>query len=356
MARGPPCRASHPGRHRSADRPRPASGRTRRQNDGSGRDAAAARRGVSSSSPNRMSSSIPVASALCRCQWITADRSPVSRNTRSIAADSTRTMSYGGMPRSHNRDSASSEPASTVCVMRGRAICWHSGQIVCRCPTWLSVFMIGRLVPHGMQSMDTTRSRSSTRRLRRQRQAAQPARLGQQLRGRGAARWSGQLQRRGIRLVTHAVVAALEPGPVELIADAVVDQRFAGGDRQAVEQFQRLLGLQPADHGRDRRRRRHLAGLQIFLPQQRTAVAQVDQAVVVFRHRAFVAGAVGRHKHLHDAVDFLNAAVDPRRAHFPATAVHPPARFAIVQTADHHVDIAKQPQADVGDHVGAEAG
>ena len=47
----------------------------------------------------------------------------------------------------------------------------------------------------------------------------------------------------------------------------------------------------------------------------------------------------------------MDSGVDPGSAHLPALAIHPEPRLAIVETADHHVDIGEQPQAEIGDDI-----
>ena len=92
-----------------------------------------------------------------------------------------------------------------------------------------------------------------------------------------------QLDRLGIRLVAQAVVAKRQPRRIELVRDAVEDQRRARRDRQAVQQLEGLLNLERRHHRGDRRRRRHLAREDLVARQQRAAIAEVQELVVALR-------------------------------------------------------------------------
>ena len=56
-------------------------------------------------------------------------------------------------------------------------------------------------------------------------------------------------------------------------------------------------------------------------------------------HRTFITGRIGRHEDLDDPLYLLDARVDPGRSDLPALAVHPEPGLAIVQAADHQVDV-----------------
>ena len=127
--------------------------------------------------------------------------------------------------------------------------------------------------------------------------------------------------------------------------------RGPGRDRQAVDQLEGLLHLERRHHRGDRRRRGHLALEDLVAAEQRAAIAEVQELVVARGHRALVAGRVGRDEDLDDPLDFLDARVDPGRAHLPALAVDPEPGLAVVEAADDDVDVGEEAEAEVGDHV-----
>ena len=175
--------------------------------------------------------------------------------------------------------------------------------------------------------------------------------LGKQVRRRVPAGLQREFDRRRIRFVAQAILAPLKPCPVGLADDPVEHKRFSTGNRQHVNQLQRLLRLQGADQRGDRRYRRHTSSRQVLLPQERTTVSQVDQAIVVLGHPTFVARAVRRREHLDHAVQLLNAAVHPGCRHFPTRAIDPQPSFAVIEATDNHVRVAKDAQAHGGEHV-----
>src|SRR6188474_3720942 len=151
--------------------------------------------------------------------------------------------------------------------------------------------------------------------------------------------------------MAQTIVAALEGGLIEIVGEAIPYQGLAFRYRQPVQQLQRLLYLQPADDAGDGRCGGHFARLPIVTGQVRATVTPIDQTIVVVSHSAFVAGAARRNENLDDAADFLNAAVDPRRANLPTATVQPQPGLAVVERADDHIDVAKQAQTKIGEHV-----
>src|SRR5687767_4725705 len=150
-------------------------------------------------------------------------------------------------------------------------------------------------------------------------------------RGRRARGPERDSDRRRIRLVRQAVLAPLESRRVEVVRLAVEDERRPRLDGQAVEKLQGLLRFEARDHRRDRRRRGDLSLGDVLAPEQRARIAEIEQAVIRLGHRALVARARGRAEDLDDAADLLDRAVDPRLPHFPALAVDPQARLAVVE-------------------------
>src|SRR5262245_60126832 len=151
--------------------------------------------------------------------------------------------------------------------------------------------------------------------------------------------------------MTETFLATLELRGVELIGNAVVNQRGSCRDRQRVNQLQRFLSLNSCDDGRNGRSSRNLASLQIFAPQKRTTIPHIDQLVIDIGHTALVTGTVRRYEYFDNSIDFLNAAIDPRPRRFPTLAIHPQTSFTIVQTTNDGIDFVKQSEPNIRDDI-----
>ena len=280
-----------------------------------------------------------------------AVRRPAGRSP-TPTAPSTRTMSYGRDAHARQRQ-----------VRQRRSLLDGADDLRPRRLPAVRADRLGRadLRPRPDRRRPTSRRRGqSTRRhhvaLQGQRQRAldrppRPRRTGRRRVASWPSRRSGRL---GVGLVAQAVVAAGEPGRVELVRHPVEDQGRARRDGHPVEHLEGLLDLQRPHHRGDRRRGRDLAFEDLVAAEQGAAVPEVQELVVPRRHRAFVAGRVGRDEDLDDPLDLLDARVDPGRADLPALAVDPEPGLAVVEAADHDVDVGEQAEAEVVDHVAAE--
>ena len=100
-------------------------------------------------------------------------------------------------------------------------------------------------------------------------------------------------------------------------------------DGKIVQQLQRFLDLQATDNAGDGGGSGDFASSDFFAAELRAAITEVEEAIIVFGHAAFVARALGRDENFDDAVDFLDTAVDPGCINFPAGEVVVFASFGV---------------------------
>ena len=163
-----------------------------------------------------------------------------------------------------------------------------------------------------------------------------------------------ELDRGWVRLVAQAVGSERQLGGVELVCDTVVDVSRPGGHRHAVQQLERFLNLERRHHGSDGRGGRHLSRKNLVAREKRAAISSIEELIIALGHCALVACRIRRHENLDDALNFLDARVDPRRARFPALAVDPEPGLAIVEASDDEIDVGEEPEPDIGHDVTVE--
>src|SRR5262249_41242597 len=86
-------------------------------------------------------------------------------------------------------------------------------------------------------------------------------------------------------------------------------------------------------------------------PQERTAIAEIQELVVPLRHRAFIASRVGRYEDLDDSLDLLDTCVDPGGTDLPTLTVDPKPGLSVVQATDDEVDLSEAAKSHLGEDI-----
>ena len=121
-----------------------------------------------------------------------------------------------------------------------------------------------------------------------------------------------------------------------------------------MDQLQSFLHFERRHHRGDRRGGGDFAFEDLVAAEQGAAISEVQKLVITLGHRAFVAGRGRGSEHLHHALNLLDSGVNPRGADFPTLTIHPEPRFAIIEAADHDVDVGEKTEAQVSGDVAAE--
>src|SRR5438045_6116025 len=160
-----------------------------------------------------------------------------------------------------------------------------------------------------------------------------------------------QMHNFGHGIMTHAIHVFCIFHYIGRMVHAFEHIAFAGESGESVNQFHRLLHLNPCNDGGNCRRGWNFAFRCGFQGQQIARHSLFEERPIDLSQRTFVAWWNAWKKYAHNAIDTFDRSIYPWPVYFPRRTIDPEARFAIVQSRNNKVTPLKYTQAKIMNNI-----